>query len=262
MQIWITGSKGLVGRHLVRRLMSSDHRIIGTDLVNDVRSLNLKSFIYDADLIINLAALNSSKESIENPRAYFETNVVGNFNMLEIAKAIGAKYMYLTSPKARELNPYGVSKKSAEDWIMSYKETYKMPIVINRVGNLYGEGGDNFWVNIFMKKSKNNETIEVWGDQSRDMLYIEDLVTLLVDQINNFDLYASQGVIPCGGGSENIISTKGLVEWLKYDNVTYKDALGTLEESRVTDNTLVTSINGWKPTTGLEEGLKKTYESI
>lgn len=255
MKIIVLGSQGLVGSHLNLR----GHSVLALDKVYDVREeLELPT----ADLIINLAALNSSKESIENPRIYFETNVTGNFNMLEKAREMGAKYMYLTSVKAGEPNPYGVSKKNAEDWCMAYTKTYNMPIIINRVGNLYGPRGDNFWVNIFMKKAKNKEPIEVWGNQSRDMLYIEDLANLIEDQVNNFDLYASQDVIPCGGGSENILSTKGLVEWLNYGNVTYKEALGTLEENRVTDNSLVTSINGWKPTTNLEEGLQKTYDSI
>lgn len=253
--ITVLGSQGLVGSNLLPRINA-----LGLDRVYDIR---YPLEIPQSDLIINLAALNSSKESIENPRDYFETNVLGNFNMLEKAREMGAKYMYLTSPKAAELNPYGVSKKNAEDWCLAYKRTYNMPMIINRVGNLYGPGGDNFWVNIFMKKAKNKETIEMWGNQSRDMLYIDDLIELIVDQIDNFDRYNNyQHIIPVGGGEENVLTPEKLVKWLKYDNVKRQDALSGLQESRVTDNTLVTEINGWKPHTSLEEGLKKTYESI
>jgi UDP-glucose 4-epimerase len=259
MKICITGANGLVGSHLTPRL-EEKHEVLALDRVFDIR---IELELPKVDLVINLAALNSSKESIEQPREYFETNVLGNYNMLEAARLMGAKYMYLTSPKAIELNPYGVSKFCAEQWCLAYKQTYGMPILLNRIGNLYGPGGDNFWVNIFMKKAKEGEQIEIWGNQSRDMLYIDDLIDLLVDQVDNFDLYTKyEHVIPAGGGEENVLSTEDLVHWLEYENVKRVPALETLTDNRVTDNSLVTSINGWAPRTGLEEGLEKTYESI
>lgn len=259
MKIWILGAQGLVGSNLIPKLHK--HQVIGTDVVTDVRALNLKSEVPDVDLIINLAALNSSKDSLERPRDYFETNVVGNYNLLEIAKGIGAKYMYLTTPKAIELTPYGVSKQNAERWCQVFQEAYKMPIIINRVGNLYGPGGDNFWVNIFMQKAKNNEPIEVWGTLPVDVLYIDDLIDLLVQQINNFEKY-QDGIHEVGGGVNNLLSTKQLLEWLKYDNYTEKELYRGGSVTRYTNNTPVTNITGWQPTTSLEDGLKLTYDSI
>lgn len=262
MKIWITGSQGLVGKNLTPRL--HDHQVIGTDVVTDIRTLDLKSDVPAVDLIINLAALNSSKDSIERPGDYFATNVAGNFNMLEIAKATGAKFMYLTTMKEAETNPYGVSKHCASSWVHCYRETYDMPAILNMVGNLYGPHGDNFWVNIFMKKAKNREQITVFGDgsASRDMLYIDDLVDLLVDQIENFDLYAKHHLVPVGGGKDNVLSVNDLLKWLEYDRVTYQDGLPGLQQDRVTDNRRVSAINSWAPSTSLDEGLQKTYESI
>jgi len=187
MQILLTGSQGLVGKSLTPKLHK--HSILSLDRAYDVR----EELDYPkVDLIINLAALNSSKESIEVPRDYFETNVTGNFNLLEHARKTGAKFMYLTTVKEAEPNPYGVSKHCASAWVEAYRQTYQMPGILNMVGNLYGPGGDNFWVNIFMQKAKDGEEITVYGDgtASRDMLYIEDLTDLLVDQIENFDKYA------------------------------------------------------------------------
>lgn len=258
MKIWLPGSKGLVGENLIPRL---NHEVLATDRTIDVSTLSIEDDFPDVDLIINLAALNSSKESLENPQAYFNTNVKGNFNLLEIARVTGAKYMYLTSPKAEEHNPYGASKKCAEVWCETYRDAFNVPTIINRVGNLYGPGGDNFWVNIFMQKAKDNETIELWGNQSRDMLFIDDLIDLLVDQIDNFALYCKE-IHPVGGGSNNLLTPEDLITWLKYDKVVRKPALTGLQSARVTDNTQVTSINGWKPKTDLATGLKQTYDSI
>lgn len=259
MKILVSGSQGLVGSSLVPKL--KEHSVLATDVVYDVTQ---EQEWPKVDLIINLAALNSAKESIDNPRKYFATNVLGQFNMLEAARKMGAKYLYLTSIKEHEPHPYGASKACASIWAHTYAKTYDMPVILNQVGNLYGPKGDNFWVNIFMQKAKNNETVEVWGDgtASRDMLYIEDLTDLLVDQVNNFDLYSKHDIIPVGGGKENTLSVNQLLEWLGDVNVTYKEALKTLDQERVTDNKRVTSINGWKPTTLLDEGLQLTYDSI
>ena len=205
-----------------------------------------------------------AKDSIKDPWEYFNVNVLGQFNMLEAARHMGAKYLYLNSIKSHEHHPYGASKASAAIWARAYAETYDMPLVMNQVGNLYGPHGDNFWVNIFMQKAKDGEPIEVWGDgsSSRDMLYIEDLTDLLVDEIAHFDLYAKHEVIPVGGGADNVLSLKKVLDWLDYKNVTYKPEMTTLDKERVTDNTLVTSINGWRPVTTLDQGLKLTYDSI
>lgn len=261
MKILITGASGLVGTSLTKKLDSTYH---------DIKSFAANSVSDphapwpEVDLIINLAALNSAKDSIESPQQYFDVNVTGQFNMLQAARHMGAKYLYLNSIKSHEHHPYGASKASAAVWARAYAETYDMPLVMNQVGNLYGPHGDNFWVNIFMQKAKDGEPIEVWGDgsSSRDMLYIEDLTDLLVDQIDHFDLYAKHEVIPVGGGKDNVLSLKKVLDWLDYKNVTYKPEMATLDKERVTDNTLVTSINGWRPVTTLDQGLKLTYDSI
>ena len=259
MKILITGASGLVGTSLKKKL--KHHGVISSDISHGVDHTQHWPKV---DLIINLAALNSAKDSIRSPRRYFEVNVLGQFNMLEHARMMGAKYLYLNSIKSHEHHPYGASKASAAIWARAYAETYDMPLVMNQVGNLYGPHGDNFWVNIFMQKAKDGEPIEVWGDgsSSRDMLYIEDLTDLLVDQIDHFDLYAKHEVIPVGGGPDNVLSLKKVLDWLDYKNVTYKPEMATLDKERVTDNTLVTSINGWSPVTTLDQGLKLTYDSI
>lgn len=259
-KILCTGANGLVGTSLLPKLKHYD-----------VESFDINNSVADSriawpkvDLIINLASLNSAKESITDPRRYFDVNVRGQFNMLEAARKMGAKYLYLNSIKGHEHHPYGASKASAAIWARAYAGTYNMPLVLNQVANLYGPHGDNFWVNIFMQKAIKGQPIEVWGDgsASRDMLYIEDLTDLLVDQIDNFDLYAKHDIIPVGGGEDNVLSIKDVLDWLKYDNVTYKSEIATLDKERVTDNTLVTSINGWRPVTTLAQGLKLTYASI
>jgi nucleoside-diphosphate-sugar epimerase len=260
MKITVLGSQGLVGSNLVPRLQHK-HEVLALDKVYDVRSeLELPK----SDLVINLASVNSTKESIENPREYLETNVVGNFNMLEATRSMGAKYMYLTSIKEVDPNPYGTSKHCASAWVTCYKETYNVPTILDMVGNLYGPGGYNSWVNIFMAKVKINEQITVFGDgtESRSMLYISDLADLLLDQVENFDLYQEEDLIPIGGGEKNLLSIQDLLQWLEYKKVKYEDPLPGSGHTTYIENNVVSDVHGWKPTTSLDKGLQLTWDSL
>lgn len=262
MKIAVTGANGFVGSHLLRRL-KKDHEVLALGRSYDV----VKGFdIPRVNLIINLASLNSSKESIDSPRDYFEANEIGNFNMLETAREMQACYMYLTSVKAVERNPYGASKSAAERWVQTYAETYDMPVILNRVGNLYGPGGDHFFVNQFVQKALNEEQITVYGDGSdrRIILHIDDLIDLLVDQVNNFGEYADFDEYQVSGGYANSLTISELLNYLEAQNVKYVDALKGQQNQLVMDNNDVTMVRDWQPKIAWKDGvhdLMKHYEN-
>jgi len=259
MKILVTGSNGFIGTKLATRI-EEKHEVLAIDRSYDI-STDLP--VPKVDLIINLAALNSSKESLERPRDYFMTNVLGNFNLLESAREMGAKYMYLRTVKEEEQNPYGVSKLCAGKYVEMYRKAYGLEVILNTVGNLYGPGGDQFFVNQFVNKVVHKEPITIFGngEEKRNILHIDDLIDLLVKQVNDFSTYQLEDW-DVNGGEENTISVKELLEYLGAEDVTYTPELPGQAKALVSSSKQVL---GWMPSIGWKEGvdsLREHYESF
>ena len=152
----------------------------------------------DIDVIVHLAANTGVATSVENPRADMETNVTGVFNMLESARhnnvaififaSSGAPIGECNPPIHEELaphpvSPYGASKLAGEGYCSAYFQTFGINTVILRFGNVYGPGSGhkNSVVAKFIKQAMNGETLEIYGDgsQTRDFIYIDDLVNAI-----------------------------------------------------------------------------------
>lgn len=266
MNIVVTGAEGFIGSGVVPEL-EKDHQVHAytKETGNVVTGFDAPD---DADLVIHLAAQTSSKAAHDDPLTDFETNVMGTFNMLEYARKVKAKFIYPSSQKAvpekgEQRGIHGLGKYVAERYVMEYSLSYHVPVIINRFGNLYGPGGDNFFVNKITKSVVDEKQVEIWGggDQSRDILWLDDLVDLLVDQVNNFDLYAQKPMVVAGGGPENEVSILDILDYFKYTNKRHYPVLVGDKDRNVTDNSDVSEINGWHPKTPWQEGLDllKTY---
>lgn len=237
MNIVITGAQGLVGSNLHLK-----YPTLRLDRVYDiVAGFSLPDF----DVLIHLAALNSSADSISDPRLYFMTNELGTLNMLELARLHHAKFMYLTTTKDQDKNPYGTSKLCATEWIKCYRETYGLDTIINRVGNLYGPGGDNFFVNQFIRKTVNGETITIYGDgeDRRALLHIDDLARFITHQIDHWGDY-NEGVVPLSGGEENTVTINQILDLIKARRIYKKPLPG--QHSVLDNQTELTPTIDWR----------------
>jgi nucleoside-diphosphate-sugar epimerase len=243
--ILVTGGKGFIGSYL-----DFDQPTLKLDRVYDVVS---GFSVPECDLIIHLAALNSSAESIDDPFLYLQTNVVGTVRMLELARLHRARFIYLNTVKEAELNPYGVSKLCATKWVEAYQETYNLEVIINKVGNIYGEGGDQFFVNQFARRAVTGEPVTIYGtgNDKRTILHVKDLVRFIKEQVNDFDKY--KGVNHVSGGKDNEVSVNELIRHLKIKNVVRKNALPGQQMYFSTDTIL-------KPEIGWREGVTKLKE--
>jgi UDP-glucuronate decarboxylase len=273
-RVLISGNFGFIGGRLQPALKLLGYEVFGFDIAPpsqvDVNAFErvkevVAHFFPKPDLVIHLAANVSSQYSLQNPQADFEANALSTLNMLEIARQYGAGFIYPSTQKVLEneqgaRSPYGLSKYVGELLCREWRATFAVPTLINRFSNLYGPGGDKFWVNVFMKKALAGETIEVWGDGSatRDMLYIDDVISLLVDEVKHFEDYAKVDFVEAGGGKGNQLSVKQLLTWLDYDKVEYRPSFSGDKQTLLTDNYTVTGIRGWQPKVSLEEGLKLT----
>ena len=168
-------------------------------IVGDILDEKLAdSVVRGADVIVHLAANTGVGPSVENPRFDCHSNVLGTLNYLEAARqnkvprfvfaSSGAPAGEVEPPIHEELpahpvSPYGASKLAGEGYCSAYNKTFGIKTVALRFGNVYGPGSihKNSVVAKFIKAALNNETLSIYGDgqQTRDFIYIDDLVNAL-----------------------------------------------------------------------------------
>jgi len=170
----------------------------------DIRHMDdVRSVIEGADVIIHLAANTGVEPSIEDPVYDVESNVIGTFNVFnavrESADNAASPHIVFASSNAplgavelpasekspvRPLSPYGASKLAGEGYVSAFAESFGLNTVALRFGNVYGPGSlhKGSVVAKFIRRSVNGQSLEIYGDgqQSRDFIYIGDLVKAII----------------------------------------------------------------------------------
>lgn len=229
----VTGSSGFIGFHLCQKLLDDGFRVVGIDNLSDYYDVALKQrrqsillqnpnfrVINDnieapnlmmslfaeekPDVIIHLAAQAGVRYSIDNPRAYLESNIVGTFEILEAARAYPPAHMLLASTSSaygantvmpyqetvkadHQMSFYAATKKATEVMAHSYAHLYDLPVTMFRFFTVYGPWGRPDMAPFkFTKAILNGDPIDVYnhGDMKRDFTYVTDLVEgirLLID---------------------------------------------------------------------------------
>lgn len=228
MRILVTGAAGFIGFHLARRLLADGHAVTGVDGLTPYYDPALKrarlallrrhdhfSFeavmLQDMDaltaafersapgVIVHLAAQAGVRYSLENPRAYVDANLVGTFNVLELARAAKARHLLLASTSsiygASEKRPfeeldradypltlYAASKKAGELMSHSYAHLWDLPTTAFRFFTVYGPWGrPDMAPWRFAEAIAAGRPIEIYGtDIWRDFTYVDDLVEAIV----------------------------------------------------------------------------------
>lgn len=231
------------------------------------------------DVVFNLAARAGVRYSMENPDIYLSTNTQGTLNLLNCMKDNAVKKMVLAStsslyagcempfdetlPVNTPISPYAASKKAAEMMAYSYHFLYGMDISVVRYFTVYGPAGrPDMSIYRFIKWIHEGEPIELFGDgtQSRDFTFVEDIArgTYLASKNVGYE------VINLGGGKNpvslnTIISNleKNLGKEAKMDKKAFHKA--DIKETWA-DISKAEKLLGWKPTIGIEDGLKKCVD--
>lgn len=278
------------------------------------KTSDFSKFPKNVDVILNFAANPSIPKSISDPLFDFEINAKGHLNVLEFARKDGRIPVILASSnkvytdKTNTLrliekknryvlsgakykngfdenidvdgnegftnSPYGASKLVAEKYSREYWKNYGLPIVINRMSNVYGlfQKGTEMqgWVDWFLRAKKYGLPIRIYGTgkQVRDALFGTDLASLYMDQIEKFDTYNGK-TFNVGGGSEIgfNISLLELIDLIDNNfpgnKLTCKFASWRPSDLKIYISNLnrIKSVSGWMPTTKILDGLKKMWSS-
>ena len=224
--ILITGAAGFIGFNLAKSLLNEQYEIIGFDNINDYYDVSLKyarleilnkhknfKFIqadladensvnnvfktYKPDIAVNLAAQAGVRYSIENPKAYIDSNIIGFFNVLEACRHYPVKHLIYASSSSvygnqkktpfsvddnvdRPISLYAATKKSNELMAFTYSHLYKIPATGLRFFTVYGPFGrpDMAYFG-FTNKIFAGEPIKIFnnGNMLRDFTYVDDIVT-------------------------------------------------------------------------------------
>ena len=232
----------------------------------------------DFSAVINLAARAGVRSSMENPHVYMSTNAAGTLNLLDLCREKGIKKFVLAStsslyagqkmPFSEELpvntpiSPYAASKKAAEVMAYTYSYLYGLNVSVLRYFTVYGPAGrPDMSVFRFIRWIDEGRPLELFGDgsQSRDFTYVTDVArgTASALKLKGFN------IINLGGSSPHTISAMiRLIE----KNLGKKAAVRKLPfhmtdmKATWADTAKAARLLSWKPSVGLEEGIRLTVE--
>lgn len=301
MRILITGGAGFIGSALANRLIAEGHDVLVLDNLSagdpsrlarealftrgDVRDVpKLWTLLQGVDCVYHLAARVSVPESVLYPREYNEVNVGGTVALMEAARDVGVHRVILTSSgtvygaqptqpvhermQPRPLAPYAVSKIAAEYYVHTLGSLYGIETVALRIFNAYGPGqfipaAHAPVIPLFMWQAVRGASLVVFGDgeQTRDFVYIDDVVDALVAAATARDV--NRSTINVGSGQE--VSINHLVDLIAQTVRRPVNTLYNHEESggvprMVADLTLARAKLGFTPRISLEEGLRRLLE--
>lgn len=288
MRVLITGASGCLGtqvsalldkKHegyaLVRRHKVSVRNL--QELDGDILQPNeFRRKLKNLDAVVHLAAVNRARTDQEFGRL-FVTNVVGTFNMLELAKKMSvSKFIFASSAavygdkrvqpikETFSTNPksiYGLSKLIGERMCMYYAQTCGFSVVCLRIANMYGPYQSlGFVIPDLFAKSNRADIIEVENSSStRDFVYVEDVARAL-ERCLDIDV---SGVINVGSGKETTVSEIG-VQLSKFlgKKAVSKSSTNTKPKRSVLDISRARHILCWEAKMPLEKGLKSTWSHM
>ena len=312
MRIVLTGCAGFIGHRVASLLLDQGHQVYGADRLGDSRLAKLQEWRLDSLLerpgfgfhradvtgqqdfrrlferivqsgpvtaVVNLAALAGVRASVENPRAYYDVNVLGTLNLLELCREYGVGKFILASTSSvygaeadgsvsedadssHPLSPYAASKKAAETLLHSYYHLHGIDAVALRYFTVYGPAGrPDMSVFKFIRAIAEGEPITVFGDgtQRRDFTYVDDIA---------YGTVAALGVtgyetINLGYGSPVAVNKViGLIEEAVGNSAIIEYQERHAADSLITwaDTCRAREALGWTPVVGIEEGIRRTIE--
>ena len=310
MRILATGCAGFIGSRVCELLSRDGHEVVGVDNLNMAYDARLKEWrlqqlkhratqrfdfhrvdITDCpalrdlwrhegpfDAVVNLAARAGVRQSLEDPWAYYQTNVTGTLNLLEGCRIQGVRKFLLAStsslyaegerpfredqPTDQPLSPYAASKKAAETLCYAYHRLYGLDIIIPRYFTVYGPAGrPDMSIFRFVKWLAEGEPLVLYGDgsQERDFTYVDDIASGTVSALG----LTGYQLINLGG--DRPVTLRTVISLLEERSghkaeINQQPAHPVDVSATWADISKARRLLGWAPQTTLEEGLSLCLE--
>jgi UDP-glucuronate 4-epimerase len=301
----VTGAAGFIGSKVSEVLLAAGHQVVGVDNMDPVYDLRLKNwrlerlqdfptfaFYQDSicdrtaldkiahehkkiDGVINLAAKAGVRDSVLNPWSYYDTNLTGTLNLLEMCRHNNIPKFILastssiygedapyptpeTAGSSLPLQPYAASKKAAETLGYSYHYLYNLDVTVLRYFTVYGPAGRPAMSMFrFAKWILEGHEVMVFGDgeQTRGFTYLDDIANGSVLALKPM----GYEIINLGGHES--ISINDLIRKFegiigKKANVKYYPQNAADMSASWADTSKAQRMLGWKPQVSLDEGLR------
>jgi len=303
MRVLVTGAAGFIGRWVVGELLDRGHDVLPVDNLATGLATNLDEFggrpgwhalevgdvrdegacrrwLGQVDAVAHLAASISVQDSIDDPEATFDNDVVGTFRLLEAARARRARFLFMSTCMVYDrastpegiseehptlpASPYAASKLAGEALTLSYFHAYGLPTTVIRPFNTYGpyqrSVGEGGVVAIFTRRSLLGEPLRIYGDgtQTRDLLYATDCARFVCDALASDA--ATGRVLNAGTGHD--VSVNELAATIEPDasRIVHVEHIHPQSEIALLrcDARQAAEVLGWQPEVSLAEGLART----
>ncbi|MEX0337935.1 MAG: NAD-dependent epimerase/dehydratase family protein [Arenibacterium sp.] len=327
-KVFLTGTAGFIGFHLAQELLGEGYAVFGYDGMTDYYDVTLKrrrhqillqnaqfdavegmledettltSAInaFEPDIIVHLAAQAGVRHSLEHPRAYVESNVIGTFNVMEAARVHKVEHLMMASTSSiygantempfseqdkadTQLTIYAATKKANESMAHSYAHLWDLPTTMFRFFTVYGPWGrPDLAYFKFTDAMLAGRPIDIYnhGDMYRDFTYVGDLVRAIrllmetppVRPVDPADIPDWDSLSPVAPYRVANIGNSDKVRLMDFIEA-IEDALGVKAKRNYmemqpgdvpatwADATLLQNLTGYRPQTDVRDGIAKFVE--
>jgi len=206
----VTGHKGYIGQKLYKQLKKLGHEVRGVDIrapfsLSSTESLDIRNELFyngkpyldfEPEYVFHLAAKPSVAWSVDNPSESLSHNVLGASRVLEFSQVVGARRVIFASSAAAYglSSPYGIHKRMTEMECKLYSELYNLDTVCLRYYNVYSPdqeygGPYSTVISAWMEAIRENNPLQIEGDgeQTRDFIYVDDIIAANIFCMNYED---------------------------------------------------------------------------
>ena len=321
MRILVTGGSGFIGSAVVRLAIARGHSVLNVDKLTyagrpenlapiaqhpsytfkqaDVCNLEVVNQIFAVfkpDAVMHLAAETHVDRSIDSPKEFFQTNVMGTFSVLEAARLywklnnnnekfifhhVSTDEVFGSLPADKNVkfkeetpydprSPYSASKASSDHLVRAWYETYGLPVILTNCSNNYGPYHfPEKFIPVAILNAILGKSIPIYGNGSnvRDWLFVEDHADALLLVLEKGKVGRNYNI---GGNNEytNLELVKSLCatldkikprnEGIYEDLITFVADRPGHDERYAIDSSRIRDELGWKPSVNIEIGLEKT----